>query len=139
MTSLQHLRDSSLADQDDDLGALATDIEIQAEQIRREKIAKRIKAAQEAEQAKVVRQEAEQAQAHAHTLTRTASLARAFSNRGDEGPLLGNVIGEGHANYVLMYNMLTGIRVAVSRCQAKIRRPLTHEDFKAAHKYSFDM
>ncbi|THG94583.1 hypothetical protein EW026_g6916 [Hermanssonia centrifuga] len=34
--------------------------------------------------------------------------------------------------------MLTGIRVAVSRCQAKIRRPLTEEDYTAAHKYSFD-
>ena len=26
---------------------------------------------------------------------------------------VGNVIGEGHANYVLMYNMLTGIRIGV--------------------------
>ena len=52
---------------------------------------------------------------------------------------MGNVIGEGHANYVLMYNMLTGIRIAVSRCQAKIARDLTPDDFNAAHKYSFDM
>ena len=52
---------------------------------------------------------------------------------------VGNVIGEGHANYVLMYNMLTGIRIAVSRCQAKIARALTPDDFNAAHKYSFDM
>lgn len=53
--------------------------------------------------------------------------------------LVGNLVGEGHRNYVLMYNMLTGIRVAVSRCQAKIRRPLTEEDYLARHKYSFDM
>ncbi|CAK9779780.1 SAICAR synthase-like protein [Cutaneotrichosporon oleaginosum] len=53
--------------------------------------------------------------------------------------LVGNLVGEGHRNYVLMYNMLTGIRVAVSRCQAKIRRPLTAEDYLARHKYSFDM
>ena len=53
--------------------------------------------------------------------------------------MVGNLIGEGHVNYVLMYNMLTGIRTAVSRCQAKVRRPLALEDFKAAHKYSFDL
>jgi hypothetical protein len=27
----------------------------------------------------------------------------------------------------------------VSRCQAKMKRPLTPEDFTAKHKYSFDM
>ncbi|KAG8791678.1 Phosphatidylinositol-4-phosphate 5-kinase [Ceratobasidium sp. 428] len=44
--------------------------------------------------------------------------------------LVGNLIGEGHANYVLMYNMLTGIRIG---------RGPTHEDFTAAHKLSFDI
>lgn len=53
--------------------------------------------------------------------------------------LVGNLVGEGHRNYVLMYNMLTGIRVAVSRCQAKIKRPITDEDYLARHKYTFDM
>ncbi|TDL22770.1 SAICAR synthase-like protein [Rickenella mellea] len=38
-----------------------------------------------------------------------------------------------------MYNMLTGIRIGVSRCQAKIKRPLTDEDFTARHKFSFDI
>ncbi|CAE6418564.1 unnamed protein product [Rhizoctonia solani] len=52
--------------------------------------------------------------------------------------LVGNLIGEGHTNYVLMYNMLNGIRVSVSRCQAKLKRSLTDEDFTAAHKFSFD-
>ncbi|KAF7800354.1 hypothetical protein EIP86_011604 [Pleurotus ostreatoroseus] len=115
---------------DRDIDELATDIQQQVEQIRRERISKRAKAAQEAEHAKA-RQETE------HVLTRTASLVPAFSRR-EEGPLVGNLIGEGHVNYVLMYNMLTGIRTAVSRCQAKVRRPLAPEDFKAAHKYSFD-
>ncbi|CUA74210.1 1-phosphatidylinositol-4-phosphate 5-kinase [Rhizoctonia solani] len=55
-----------------------------------------------------------------------------------EKVLVGNLIGEGHTNYVLMYNMLNGIRVSVSRCQAKLKRPLTDEDFSAAHKFSFD-
>lgn len=56
-----------------------------------------------------------------------------------EKVMVGNLIGEDHVNYVLMYNMLTGIRIGVSRCQAKMKRPLTDEDFSAKHKYSFDM
>ncbi|EGG11887.1 uncharacterized protein MELLADRAFT_46552 [Melampsora larici-populina 98AG31] len=55
------------------------------------------------------------------------------------GVLIGNLISEGHANYVLMYNMLTGIRIGVSRCQAKLKRPLTPEDYTARHKFSFDI
>ena len=31
-----------------------------------------------------------------------------------QGVLVGNLIGQDHANYVLMYNMLTGIRIGVS-------------------------
>jgi hypothetical protein len=31
----------------------------------------------------------------------------------DDKVLVGNLIGEGHSNYVLMYNMLTGIRIGV--------------------------
>ncbi|KIY53254.1 SAICAR synthase-like protein [Fistulina hepatica ATCC 64428] len=58
---------------------------------------------------------------------------------GDDEVLIGNLIGEDHVNYVLMYNMLTGIRIGVSRCQAKIKRPLTDEDFAAKHKFSFDI
>ncbi|TKY89940.1 hypothetical protein EX895_001238 [Sporisorium graminicola] len=53
--------------------------------------------------------------------------------------LVGNLISEGHANYVLMYNMLTGIRIGVSRCQAKLKRPLCDADFTAKHKFTFDI
>ncbi|CBQ68421.1 related to phosphatidylinositol-4-phosphate 5-kinase [Sporisorium reilianum SRZ2] len=53
--------------------------------------------------------------------------------------LVGNLISEGHANYVLMYNMLTGIRIGVSRCQAKMKRPLCDADFTAKHKFTFDI
>ncbi|KAI0800032.1 SAICAR synthase-like protein [Fomes fomentarius] len=102
---------------EDGVGELAEDIEQQAEQIRRER--KRAKAQQEAERA----------------LTRQGTTL----SRADDRPLVGNLIGEDHVNYVLMYNMLTGIRIAVSRCQAKIRRPLTDEDYTARHKYSFDI
>ncbi|GBB90526.1 hypothetical protein RclHR1_01750025 [Rhizophagus clarus] len=57
----------------------------------------------------------------------------------DEGVMIGTRIGEDHVNYVLMYNMLTGIRVGVSRCNAKMNRELADLDFKAAHKFSFDI
>ncbi|KAG1722659.1 hypothetical protein EDB19DRAFT_1859308 [Suillus lakei] len=94
-------------------GELEDDIQIQAEQIRRER--KRKQAAEVA-----------------------AAAAVEVAQKEVERPLVGNLIGEDHANYVLMYNMLTGIRIAVSRCQAKIKRPLTDQDFTARHKYSFD-
>ncbi|KAH7913082.1 hypothetical protein BJ138DRAFT_1134290 [Hygrophoropsis aurantiaca] len=99
------------------------DIQMQADQIRRER--KRAKLQQEAEAA----------------LTRTVSMQnrQSSSKEDDNRVLIGNLIGEGHVNYVLMYNMLTGIRIAVSRCQAKIKRPLTDDDFTARHKYSFDI
>jgi hypothetical protein len=57
----------------------------------------------------------------------------------DDRVMIGTRIGEGHQNYVLMYNMLTGIRIAVGRVSAKIDRPLVLEDFSAAHKLAFDV
>ncbi|KAI8611775.1 hypothetical protein BC830DRAFT_1068448 [Chytriomyces sp. MP71] len=53
--------------------------------------------------------------------------------------LVGTQIKEGHANYLLMYDMLTGIRVSVSRCHAKPDRVLEEADFNAAHKLAFDV
>lgn len=128
MHGVQH---SFEAEFDEELGELATDIQHQAEQIRRERQSKKAKQQQEAEEVRAKR-DTEKA------LTRTASLVRAFS-KSEDNPLVGNLIGEGHVNYVLMYNMLTGIRIAVSRWQAKNWRSLEPEDFSAAHKYSFDM
>lgn len=51
--------------------------------------------------------------------------------------LVGNKVSEGHVNYVIAYNMLTGIRVSVSRCSG-IMRPLTDHDFTACKKLVFD-
>ncbi|KAJ3230305.1 Phosphatidylinositol-4-phosphate 5-kinase [Chytriomyces hyalinus] len=62
-----------------------------------------------------------------------------FASLGREGVVLGTPIREGHANYLLMYDMLTGIRVSVSRCHAKPGRVLDEADFKAAHKLAFDV
>lgn len=49
------------------------------------------------------------------------------------------IVDEDHRNYILMYDMLTGIRTAVSRCQAKSARPLTPNDYISAHKMAFDL
>ena len=65
-------------------GELATKIQQQQEQLIRERQTKRAKAQQ---------QEA--------------------ASRDPEKPLVGHWVKEGHQNYVLMYNMLTGIRIAV--------------------------
>ena len=45
-----------------------------------------------------------------------AQLALQQLQQEEEEPkvLVGNLIGEDHVNYVLMYNMLTGIRIGVS-------------------------
>lgn len=57
----------------------------------------------------------------------------------DDRVLIGNKVDEKHANWVTAYNMLTGIRVAVSRTNAKLDRPLTDADFEAKQKSTFDM
>ncbi|KAJ6448900.1 1-phosphatidylinositol-4-phosphate 5-kinase [Mycena sanguinolenta] len=104
-------------------GELASDIQLHAEQIRRERMSKRAKQQQEAEAA----------------LTRNERAPTRRDSAKDDVVLVGNLIGEDHINYVLMYNMLTGIRIGFSRCQAKVKRPLTDEDFTAKHKFSFDI
>jgi 1-phosphatidylinositol-4-phosphate 5-kinase len=57
----------------------------------------------------------------------------------DDRVLVGTKVDESHANWVTAYNMLTGIRVSVSRTNAKLDRPLTDEDFEAKQKSTFDM
>ncbi|CAG89527.2 DEHA2F18062p [Debaryomyces hansenii CBS767] len=56
----------------------------------------------------------------------------------DEKVLVGNKISEGHENFVMAYNMLTGIRVAVSRCSG-IMKNLDDQDFRTTKKLSFNM
>jgi 1-phosphatidylinositol-4-phosphate 5-kinase len=53
--------------------------------------------------------------------------------------LVGTKVDEKHANWTTAYNMLTGIRVSVSRTNAKLDRPLTDDDFQAKQKSTFDM
>ncbi|KAK8082707.1 Phosphatidylinositol 4-phosphate 5-kinase its3 [Apiospora saccharicola] len=57
----------------------------------------------------------------------------------DEKVLVGTKVDENHANWTTAYNMLTGIRVSVSRTNAKLDRPLTDADFEAKQKSTFDI
>lgn len=57
----------------------------------------------------------------------------------DDRVVVGTRIDQTHVNWVTAYNMLTGIRFTVSRCNAKLSRPLTDADFDAKHKHSFDI
>ncbi|RLV83074.1 putative phosphatidylinositol 4-phosphate 5-kinase [Meyerozyma sp. JA9] len=56
----------------------------------------------------------------------------------DDEVLVGNKISEGHENFVMAYNMLTGIRVAVSR-NAGVMKKLDESDFKKTTKLTFNM
>ncbi|CAO3679208.1 unnamed protein product [Rhizopus stolonifer] len=68
---------------------------------------------------------------------RTSEKQRA-DNVEEEMCKIGTRVAEGHPSFQLMYDMLTGIRIAVGRVSAKISRPLTDDDFLAAHKLAFD-
>lgn len=57
----------------------------------------------------------------------------------DDRVLVGTKVDENHANWVTAYNMLTGIRVSVSRTNAKLDRPLSDADFEAKQKSTFDI
>jgi hypothetical protein len=59
--------------------------------------------------------------------------------RSEREVLVGTPVKEGHVNYMLMYDMLTGIRISVSRCYAKPHREVEESDFQAAHKLAFDV
>ncbi|KAI9357922.1 hypothetical protein DFJ73DRAFT_789362 [Zopfochytrium polystomum] len=69
------------------------------------------------------------------------TLMRISTRENFDGPTVavGTPVREGHANYLLMYDMLTGIRVSVLRCGARPDRELEEGDFVAAHKLAFDV
>ncbi|KAF9108169.1 Phosphatidylinositol-4-phosphate 5-kinase [Mortierella sp. AM989] len=85
--------------------------------------------------------ELEEARRRMEALKKSSSRRLSKRKKEDDNDrvLIGTRIGEDHVNYVLMYNMLTGIRVSVSRCNAKPQRALVDEDFRAAHKLAFDI
>ncbi|KAF9316519.1 Phosphatidylinositol-4-phosphate 5-kinase [Linnemannia elongata] len=85
--------------------------------------------------------ELEDAKRRMEALKKSSSrrMSKRKKDEDNDRVLIGTRIGEDHVNYVLMYNMLTGIRVSVSRCNAKPQRMLVDEDFTAAHKLAFDI
>jgi 1-phosphatidylinositol-4-phosphate 5-kinase len=68
-----------------------------------------------------------------------ASKRKRMEQEDDDRVLVGTKVDENHANWVTAYNMLTGIRVSVSRTNAKLDRDLTDADFEAKQKSTFDM
>ena len=63
-----------------------------------------------------------------------------ISDIKSSSPTVGmEIVDEDHRNYILMYDMLTGIRTSVSKCQAKPPRPLTSRDYKSSQKMAFDL
>ncbi|EPS45371.1 hypothetical protein H072_547 [Dactylellina haptotyla CBS 200.50] len=68
-----------------------------------------------------------------------ASKRKKKEEEVEDEVLVGTKVDINHSNYVTMYNMLTGIRFVVSRCNAKMDRPVVDADFDAAHKFSFDI
>jgi 1-phosphatidylinositol-4-phosphate 5-kinase len=104
---------------------LDEDMKKQAEQIRRERKRRDEEAAEEerlkGEYAGGGKRESkgkEKAYGHSRSGSAGGKSTGGKSTGGksiDEWkPVVGNIVGEGHVNYILMYNMLTGIRVAVS-------------------------
>lgn len=68
-----------------------------------------------------------------------ASKRKRKEEEDDDRVLVGTKVDETHANWVTAYNMLTGIRVSVSRTNAKLDRELTDADFETKQKSTFDM
>ena len=99
---------------------LDEDMKRQAEQIRRERKRRDL----EAQEAEKIREESgkRESKGKERAHARSGSIGgRSIGGRSGGGksldewrPIVGNIVGEGHVNYILMYNMLTGIRVAVS-------------------------
>lgn len=68
-----------------------------------------------------------------------ASKRKRREQEDDDRVLVGTKVDESHANWVTAYNMLTGIRVSVSRTNAKLDREVTDADFHVKQKSTFDI
>ncbi|RDL33882.1 SAICAR synthase-like protein [Venustampulla echinocandica] len=68
-----------------------------------------------------------------------ASKRKRKDEEDDDRVVIGTKVDQNHQNWVMAYNMLTGIRFTVSRTNAKFDRELTEADFQAKHKFSFDV
>lgn len=68
-----------------------------------------------------------------------ASKRKRKEEEDDDRVLVGTKVDESHANWVTAYNMLTGIRVSVSRTNAKLDREISDADFDVKQKSTFDI
>ncbi|CAG8512693.1 7046_t:CDS:10 [Ambispora gerdemannii] len=118
---------------------IASDIDDQAEDIKRRKMRRRNTYSADLTHSRELDDAAQKSPEALRKRRLTKKRQKDNKDNEDEEPVIGTRIGEDHVNYVLMYNMLTGIRVGVSRCSAKFPRELTDADFKAAHKLAFDI
>jgi hypothetical protein len=76
-------------------------------------------------------------------LSRTSTKTSLFSQkkkREEREVLVGTPIKEGHVNYLLMFDMLTGIRISVGRCNARAAEGtvVQDSDYDQMHKLAFD-
>lgn len=74
-----------------------------------------------------------------HIKQKRASKRKRREDEDDDNVIVGTKVDQNHVNFVMAYNMLTGIRFCVSRTNAKMNRELTDADFDTKHKFSFDM
>ena len=151
MTSKSKAGSSAVAPSSTAMGALASttvlegwdlaldeDMRKQAEHIRRERKRREEEAEEEGKYLPGGREKREgKGKEKGHS--RSGSVgARSVGGRSAGGksldewrPVVGNVVGEGHVNYILMYNMLTGIRVAVCLLFALLIQGLFSGRFRA--------
>ncbi|RYP88810.1 hypothetical protein DL769_000237 [Monosporascus sp. CRB-8-3] len=69
----------------------------------------------------------------------TNSERKRMELEDDDRVLISTRMDEHHANWVIAYNMLTGIRVSVLRTNAMLDRPLADADFEAKQNSTLDM
>ena len=68
----------------------------------------------------------------------TRKIRRRQQEYDDDRVLVGNKVSEGHQNFIMAYNMLTGIRVAVLLCLG-VKKKLTDDDFTYTNKLAFNL
>jgi len=83
--------------------------------------------------------QSDEAEKWAEIIRQKRESKRRRQDYDDDRVVMGTKVDQNHVNYVIAYNMLTGIRFTVSRTNAKLDRDLEEADFDAKHKFSFDM
>lgn len=74
-----------------------------------------------------------------HIRQKRASKRKRKEDEDEDHVVVGTKVDQNHANWIMAYNMLTGIRFTVSRTNAKMDRELNDADFDASNKFSFDI